>query len=123
MPRRENEDAHFDCVFNSTSILMVLDGHDGSRALEYVKEQIPEKILRMVEETISPEEIRSKLATIFKEVEEGFFKSMDELLTERVILKMDLNVSYFLAVRSSVVVSLRADHLLYPFHRNVLTLQ
>jgi len=72
---------------------MVLDGHDGSRALEYVKEQIPEKILRMVEETISPDEIKSRLVSIFKEVEKGFFSSMDDLLTERVVLKMDLNVS------------------------------
>jgi len=93
MPRRENEDGHFNCVFNSTSLLMVLDGHDGNRALEYVKEQMPEKILRMVEETVSHDEIKTNFVRIFKEIEKGFFHSMDDLLTERVVLKIDLNVS------------------------------
>ena len=94
-PRRNNEDGHFSCVFNSTSLLMVLDGHEGSRAVEYVKEQMPEKVLRMVEEIISHDEIKSKFIGIFKEVEKGFFHNMDDLLTERAVMKMDLNVSYF----------------------------
>jgi len=96
---------------------MVLDGHDGNRALEYVKEQMPEKILRMVEETISPDEIKHKFISIFKEVEKGFFHSMDDLLTERVVLKMDLNVSFFFwAFRSSLSFT-------HSFDRSVLTLQ
>ena len=91
--RRENEDGYFNCIFNSTSLLMVLDGHDGKRAQEYAKEEMPEPIVRMMEETIATDEIRSNFVDIFKSVDKGFFHKIDDLLTERAVIKMDLNVS------------------------------
>ena len=91
--KRENEDGYFNCVFNSTSLLMVVDGHDGKRAQEYVKETMPELIVKMVEDTANHDEIKKKFAEIFATVEKGFFRSIDELLTERAVLKIELDVS------------------------------
>ena len=91
--KRENEDGYFNCVFNSTSLLMVLDGHDGKRAQEYVKETMPELIVKMVEETVDHDQIKTKFVEIFQSVEKGFFHSIDELLTERAVLKIELDVS------------------------------
>lgn len=91
--RRENEDGYFNCIFNSTSLLMVLDGHDGKRAQEYVKEEMPELIVRMVEDTGSNDEIRSNFVDIFRNVDKGFFRKIDDLLTERAVLKIELDVS------------------------------
>ena len=91
--RRENEDGYFNCIFNSTSLLMVLDGHDGKRAQEYVKEEMPELIVRMVEDTIATDEIRSNFVDIFRSVDKGFFRKIDDLLTERAVIKIELDVS------------------------------
>ena len=91
--KRENEDGYFNCVFNSTSLLMVLDGHDGKRAQEYVKERMPELIVKMVEDTVNHDEIKAKFIKIFQTVEKEFFHSIDELLTERAVLKIELDVS------------------------------
>ena len=91
--RRENEDGYFNCIFNSTSLLMVLDGHDGKRAQEYVKEEMPELIVRMVEETITSDEIKSRFVEIFKSVDKGFFRNIDDLLTERAVIRIELDVS------------------------------
>ena len=91
--RRENEDGYFNCIFNSTSLLMVLDGHDGKRAQEYVKEEMPELIVRMVEDTVATDEIRSNFVDIFKRVDKGFFRKIDDLLTERAVIKIELDVS------------------------------
>ena len=91
--RRENEDGYFNCIFNSTSLLMVLDGHDGKRAQEYAKEEMPELIVRMMEDTVATDEIRSNFVDIFKSVDKGFFRKIDDLLTERAVIKIDLNVS------------------------------
>lgn len=91
--KRENEDGYFNCVFNSTSLLMVLDGHDGRRAQEYVKETMPELIVKMVEETVDHDQIKTKFVEIFQAVEKGFFRSIDELLTERAVIKIELDVS------------------------------
>ena len=91
--RRENEDGYFNCIFNSTSLLMVLDGHDGKRAQEYVKEEMPELIVRMVEETVTSDEIKSRFVEIFKNVDKGFFRNIDDLLTERAVIRIELDVS------------------------------
>lgn len=91
--RRENEDGYFNCIFNSTSLLMVLDGHDGKRAQEYVKEEMPELIVRMVEETVTSDEIKSRFIEIFKNVDKGFFRNIDDLLTERAVIRIELDVS------------------------------
>lgn len=91
--RRENEDGYFNCIFNSTSLLMVLDGHDGKRAQEYVKEEIPELIVRMVEDTVTSDEIKSRFVEIFKNVDKGFFRKIDDLLTERAVIRIELDVS------------------------------
>lgn len=92
--RRDNEDGYFNCIFNSTNLLMVLDGHDGKRAQEYVKEEMPELLVKMAEETVSPEMIKAELVQIFKDVDRGFFRSIDTLLTERAVIKIELDVSY-----------------------------
>ena len=91
--RRENEDGYFNCIFNSTSLLMVLDGHDGKRAQEYVKEEMPELIVRMVEETVTSDDIKSRFVEIFKNVDKGFFRNIDDLLTERAVIRIELDVS------------------------------
>ena len=91
--RRENEDGYFNCIFNSTSLLMVLDGHDGKRAQEYVKEEMPELIVRMVEETVTSDDIKSRFVEIFKNVDKGFFRKIDDLLTERAVIRIELDVS------------------------------
>ena len=72
---------------------MVLDGHDGKRAQEYVKETMPELIVKMVEETVDHDQIKTKFVEIFQVVEKGFFHSIDELLTERAVIKIELDVS------------------------------
>lgn len=72
---------------------MVLDGHDGRRAQEYVKETMPELIVKMVEETVDHDQIKTKFVEIFQAVEKGFFRSIDELLTERAVIKIELDVS------------------------------
>lgn len=72
---------------------MVLDGHDGKRAQEYAKEEMPEAIVRMVEGTANQHEIKEKFVEIFKNVDKGFFRSIDDLLTERAIIKIELDVS------------------------------
>ena len=74
---------------------MVLDGHDGRRAQEYVKELMPEQIVKMVEETVSHDEIRVKFSEIFKKVEKDFFNSIDGLLTERAVIRIELDVSVY----------------------------
>ena len=91
--RRENEDGYFNCIFNSTSLLMVLDGHDGKRAQEYVKEEMPELIVRMVEETVTSDDIKSRFVEIFINVDKGFFRKIDDLLTERAVIRIELDVS------------------------------
>jgi len=93
MSSRENEDGYFNCIFNSSSLLMVLDGHDGKRAQEYVKDEMPELIVKMVENAVNHEDIKTKFVEIFKNVDKGFFHGIDELLTERAILKIELDVS------------------------------
>ena len=91
--KRDNEDGYFNCIFNSTSLLIVLDGHDGRRAQEYVKETMPEAIVKMVEETVSHDEIKAKFVEIFAKAEKGFFDSIDNLLTDRAVIKIELDVS------------------------------
>ena len=72
---------------------MVLDGHDGKRAQEYVKEEMPELLVRMVEDTTNHNEIKTRFVKIFDDVDKAFFHNIDELLRDRVVIKMDLNVS------------------------------
>lgn len=72
---------------------MVLDGHDGKKAHEYVKNEMPELIVKMVENTVQNDDIKTKFTEIFKNVDKGFFRSIDDLLTERAVLKIELDVS------------------------------
>lgn len=72
---------------------MVLDGHDGKRAQEYVKEEMPELLVRMVEDTTNHNEIKTRFVKIFDDVDKAFFRNIDELLRDRAVIKMDLNVS------------------------------
>ena len=96
--RRVNEDGYCSGIFNSTNLLMVLDGHNGNRAQEYAKEEMPGAIIKMVEDTVKHEEIKAKLVEIFENVDNGFFHNMDHLLDERRTIKMVLDVSKMIAV-------------------------
>ena len=72
---------------------MVLDGHDGTNACDFVKEFLPGELFNRLGGTQGkPEEVRRAIMDTFLETEKRYFLSLDHLLTQKLTLQFELGV-------------------------------
>ena len=71
---------------------MVLDGHDGSKACDFVQKYLPSVLLRS--EFDGPEEMALKAVRYaFQNTEREFFLKIDPHITRKITLQIEMNVS------------------------------
>ena len=97
---------------NKYSLCMcVFDGHDGLRAVRFVKEYIEQQVLSKQEwDNITSsgkrEKIEAALANHIQETDNNFFKSIDNLICEKQRLQSEISMVIVFSVCLSVSPSL-----------------
>lgn len=71
---------------------MVLDGHDGNRACEFVQKHLPDVLLRS-ELDGGGEAVRAALRVAFTSTEREFFIRIDPHITRKITLQIEMSVS------------------------------
>ena len=84
----------YHCSNNGAELYMVLDGHDGTNACDFVKEFLPDDLFNRLGGISSsrPEEVRRAIHDSFLETEKKYFLSLDHILTQKLTLQFELGV-------------------------------
>lgn len=78
---------------------LVLDGHNGSRACEFAKKKIP-SILLQRDVGANGERAAEALRHTFNQTERDFFLMLDQYITRKMVLQMEMQVSIAYCVDS-----------------------
>lgn len=68
---------------------MVLDGHDGTRACDFVQKHLPHSVLRC---DLERGDIHTELIKAFRSTEREFFIGIDPHITRRLTLVIEIQV-------------------------------
>ena len=84
----DNEDEYIVHSNKYSLCMCVLDGHDGSRAVQFVRKCIDQQVCGKplwddITKSNKPEKIEAALANYIEKTEEIFFKSIDPFIKER----------------------------------------
>lgn len=77
---------------HNIQLCMVLDGHDGEKAVEFVKVTLAGQLL-LHEIVGGPNEILVAIEKAFRETEKNFFLAMDDPIGRRLALRAEISVS------------------------------
>lgn len=98
-PEHDREDRHCALVYKEFDIYAVFDGHDGSRASQFVNDIFQHVLVQRFErdEIYTKEQIQDALKSVFSEVEQEYFVSLEPFMFEKVRLQsMIPEVLYFM---------------------------
>lgn len=72
---------------------MVLDGHDGDNAVEYAQMSLAGRLLSDELPSDRTDVILKTIERAFRQTEQYFFRTMDDLIGRRLALKSEISVS------------------------------
>ena len=83
---------YYTCTYqDKIQLYMVLDGHDGTRACDFVQKHLPYSVLRS---DLERDNISTALTMAFKNTEREFFIGIDPHITRRLTLVIEIQVLY-----------------------------
>ena len=80
------------CLHNDKQLLMVLDGHEGSKAVKFVHTHLPHILLKS---DFSGDErsVMKVISSAILSTETNFFVSIDPYITRKVTLQIEIEVT------------------------------
>ena len=105
-----NEDEHIVHSNKYSLCMCVFDGHDGLQAVQFVKGYMEQQVLCKQEwDTMTysgkPDKIEDALAKYIQEIDDNFFKSIDNFICEKQGLQSDSEISKVVALSLPLSVS------------------
>ena len=89
---------YYTCNFqDKVQLYMVLDGHDGVRACEFVQKHLPNVLLRC-DLGSGGEAVKEALMVAFRNTEREFFKRIDPHIARKITLQIEISVSIHITV-------------------------
>ena len=81
---------YYTCTYqDKIQLYMVLDGHDGTRACDFVQKHLPHSVLRC---DLERGDIYKELVKAFRSTEREFFIGIDPHITRRLTLVIEIQV-------------------------------